>query len=93
MVISLLHYWQMKHGNHIVCAFLRLCIKQMKVLGLNQTTLAARLKVSRPYVTKLLQGDVNISFAAAERLAKALQMDFVPTLSPRVKTAAENADK
>lgn len=52
----------------------------MKALGLNQTTLARRLNVSRPYVTKVLHGDVNITFGAAWRLAKALEMDFVPQL-------------
>ena len=59
---------------------MRRCIRQMQRLGLNQTALAKRLKVSRPYVTKLLSGDVNISFAAAERLAHALEMDFFPEL-------------
>ena len=55
----------------------------MKKLGLNQTQLAQRLHVSRPYVTKLLSGDVNISFGAAMRLARALEMDFLPQLKER----------
>ena len=70
----------MKTANHLVCAFLRRCIVQMKRLGLTQTELAKRMKISRPYVTKLLSGDVNITFASAERLAKALKMDFFPAL-------------
>jgi len=68
--------------------FLRAVLKQMKALGLNQTTLAARMKVARPYVTKVLQGDVSITFRTAARFAKALQMDFMPTLSPRGGAAA-----
>lgn len=72
-----------KSVNHLVCAFLRRCIRQMKKLGLNQTQLAQRLHVSRPYVTKLLSGDVNISFGAAMRLARALEMDFLPELRER----------
>lgn len=72
-----------KSVNHLVCAFLRRCIRQMKKLGLNQTQLAQRLRVSRPYVTKLLSGDVNISFGAAMRLARALEMDFLPELRER----------
>ena len=72
-----------KSVNHLVCAFLRRCIRQMKKLGLNQTQLAQRLRVSRPYVTKLLSGDVNISFGAAMRLARALELDFMPELKER----------
>ena len=55
----------------------------MKKLGLNQTELARRMKVSRPYITKLLEGDVNISFATAMKLARALEMDFLPELKER----------
>ena len=73
--------------NHLICAFLRRVIIQMKRLGLNQTQLAKRMKVSRPYVTKLLSGDVNITFGTAMRLAQALQMDFFPDL--REKTEPE----
>ena len=47
---------------------------------MNHTTLAKRLDVSRPYVIKVLHGDVNISFGTALRFAKALEMDFVPQL-------------
>ena len=82
----------MKTANHIVCAFLRRCIVQMKRMGINQTELARRMKISRPYVTKLLSGDVNITFASAERLAKALRMDFFPDLSARQEQARERGD-
>lgn len=67
-------------ANHLVCAFLRRCLRQMKRLGMNQTDLAKRMKVSRPYITKLMSGDVNITFATALKLAQALQMDFFPEL-------------
>ena len=75
--------------NHMVCAFLRRCIKQMKRMGLNQSALAKRMNVSRAYIAKLMSGDVNITFGTAMKLAKALEMDFFPTLTPRGKTAAE----
>ena len=75
--------------SHLLCAFLRRVIIQMKRLGLNQTQLAKRMKVSRPYVTKLLSGDVNITFGTAMRLAQALQMDFFPDL--REKAEPEGA--
>lgn len=71
--------------NHLICAFLRRVIIQMKRLGLNQTQLAKRMKVSRPYVTKLLSGDVNITFGTALRLAQALQMDFFPDLREKTE--------
>ena len=79
----------MKTANHLVCAFLRRCIVQMKRLGLTQAELAKRMNISRPYVTKLLSGDVNITFGAAERLAKALKMDFFPTLKGRGREVGE----
>ena len=70
----------MTSTDRVISQFLRAVLLQMKALGLNQTTLAKRLNVSRPYVTKVLHGDVNITFGAALRLAKALEMDFVPQL-------------
>ena len=70
----------MKKVDHIVSVFLRQIVLRMKALGLNHTTLAQRLDVSRPYVIKVLHGDVNISFGTAIRFAKALEMDFVPQL-------------
>ena len=85
----MLHYAAVNSANHLVCAFLRRCILQMKRLGFTQTELARRMKISRPYVTKLLSGDVNITFGAAERLAKALKMDFFPTLKERGNTVGE----
>jgi hypothetical protein len=38
------------------------------------------MKVSRPYITKVLHDDVNFSFRTAARLARALEMDFFPEL-------------
>ena len=55
----------------------------MKELGLSQTDLAKRMKVSRPYITKVLRQDVNFSFRTAAKLARALQMDFTPELRER----------
>ena len=49
---------------------------------MSQTDLAKRMKVSRPYITKVLHQDVNFSFHTAAKLARALQMDFSPELHP-----------
>ena len=57
----------------------------MKQLGLNKTELAKRMNVSRPYITKVLSGDVNFSFATAAKLANALQMDFLPELKVQAR--------
>ena len=38
------------------------------------------MKVSRPYITKVLHEDVNFSFRTAAKLANALKMDFFPAL-------------
>ena len=55
----------------------------MKQLGVNQTELAKRMKVSKPYITKVLRQDVNFSFRTAAKLAQALEMDFFPELRER----------
>ena len=63
--------------------FLRQVLKRMKQMGLNQSALARRMNVSRPYISKVLRTDVNISFGTAAKLARALEMDFFPELRER----------
>ena len=70
----------MSATDRVLSQFLRAVLLQMKALGLNQTTLARRLNVSRPYVTKVLHGDVNITLVSAARFAEALKLDFFPDL-------------
>lgn len=72
----------MKTIDRIGSAFLRAILLRMKELGVNQTELAKRMKVSRPYITKVLSQDVNFSFRTAAKLAEALKMDFMPLLIP-----------
>ena len=66
----------------------------MKEMGVNQTELARRMEVSRPYITKVLHEDVNFSFRTAAKLAAALKMDFFPALSPQEEggSVPENSD-
>ena len=66
--------------DRIGSAFLRRILRRMKQLGVNQTELAKRMKVSKPYITKVLRQDVNFSFRTAAKLARALEMDFFPEL-------------
>ena len=70
----------MNRSEKILRTFLDEAIQRMKALGLSQRSLAKRLGVSGPYVSKMFSGDVNISFGAADRLAHALQMKFCPQL-------------
>ena len=77
---------QSKAANHLICAFLRRILLRMKELGVSQTELAKRMQVSRPYITKVLHQDVNITFRTAAKLASALKMDFFPDLRPREVT-------
>ena len=58
-------------------------------MGINQTELARRMKVSKPYITKVLRQDVNFSFRTAAKLARALEMDFFPDLRERRSTGKE----
>ena len=77
--------------DRIGSRFLRQVLRRMKQLGLNQSALAQRMNVSRPYISKVLKSDVNISFATAAKLARALQMDFFPEL--RERPAAEKGEQ
>jgi len=61
--------------------FIRGILDFMQSHDVTQSDLARRLKVSRPYVSKVLSGDVNISFTTAAKFAKALDIDFAPELS------------
>jgi len=63
----------------------------MKELGLNQSALARRMHCSRAYVSRVLSGDVTFSFPTAIRFARALQMDFVPMLTPHVEVEEDVA--
>ena len=58
---------------------------------MSQTDLARRMKVSRPYITKVLHQDVNFSFRTAAKLANALRMDFMPELRPQEEKASDVA--
>ena len=80
----------MKAIDKVGSAFLRRILRRMKELGVSQTELARRMKVSRPYVTKVLSRDVNFSFRTAAKLANALKMDFFPDL--REQEAGDAAD-
>ena len=79
--------------DKIGSAFLRQILLRMKELGVTQTELARRMKVSRPYITKVLHDDVNFSFRTAAKLANALKMDFLPSLKPQdvSKSVVENS--
>ena len=73
----------MKSVDRIGSAFLRRILRRMRELGLSQSDLAKRMKVSRPYISKVLRQDVNFSFRTAAKLADALKMDFFPDLRPQ----------
>ena len=70
----------MKTTNKIGSMFLRGILLRMKELGISQTELAKRMNASRPYVVKVLHGDVNITLASAARFAEARKRDFFPDL-------------
>ena len=64
----------------------------MRELGLSQTDLARRMKVSKPYITKVLHEDVNFSFRTAAKLARALEMDFFPELREKDESVSRLCD-
>ena len=64
----------------------------MRELGVNQSELAKRMKVSKPYITKVLRQDVNFSFRTAAKLARALEMDFFPELRQKEDRVCKSYD-
>ena len=83
----------MKSIDRVGSTFLRHILRRMKEMGVSQTELAKRMKVSRPYITKVLHRDVNFSFRTAARLADALKMDFFPELRPKEGFSAPDEGK
>ena len=57
-------------------------VARMEELRINRAELAARLNVSKAYITKLLRGDVNFTLKSLITLAAALDadisIDFLP---------------
>lgn len=58
-------------------------ISTMKKLNLNRTELASRLGVSKAHVTKLLNGNTNITLKTMAALARSLGCDVAIDLCPR----------
>ncbi|MBP5284912.1 MAG: NTP transferase domain-containing protein [Kiritimatiellae bacterium] len=58
--------------------FLERVRSAMSEKDITQAALAKILDVSRPYVTRVLSGDIDISAKTAEKFARALDMDFDP---------------
>ena len=73
--------------NKSISDFLASMHAEMQEGDVTQAALARRLGVPRPYVAKVLSGDVNISFRTAARFAAALGMDFAPELSEQRQRA------
>jgi transcriptional regulator with XRE-family HTH domain len=51
-------------------------VQRMEELGISRSVLADRLNVSKPYITKLLRGDVNFTLKSLAELSQALEADF-----------------
>ena len=65
-----------------------------KLKTFSMVSLERRMKVSRPYITKVLHEDVNFLFRTAAKLANALKMDFFLALKPQKEdgNGSENSD-
>ena len=66
------------NANSLSSSFIDCIIDRMIELNISQSELARRMKVSSPYITKLLNRDVNLSFATASKFATALGLEFHP---------------
>jgi len=57
-------------------------VSQMAQQGISRTELARRLGKNPAFVTKLLRGNNNFTFDTVVRIARALEMEFVPHMKP-----------
>jgi transcriptional regulator with XRE-family HTH domain len=57
-------------------------LAQMDRQDVSRTELARRLGKNPAFVTKLLRGDNNFTFDTVVRIARALEMEFVPHMMP-----------
>lgn len=57
--------------------------RSMLEQGMNKATLAAKMDVSRPYVTKLLRGSENVSLQTLAKISVALNKKIHIALRPR----------
>lgn len=58
-------------------------IEHMEQQHITRAMLAARLGTSRPYVTKLLSGESNLTLESMVKVADALDCSFTPQLHPK----------
>ncbi len=82
--------------NTLSSSFISNIVERMSELEITQTELARRMNVSSPYIHKVLNHDVNLSFGTASKLATALGLDFQPVLRPpssRARTEPQAARK
>ena len=57
-------------------------VSQMAKQEVSRTELARRLGKNPAFVTKLLRGNNNFTFDTVVRIARALEMEFVPHMKP-----------
>ena len=57
-------------------------VSQMALQNISRTELARRLGKNPAFVTKLLRGNNNFTFDTVSRIARALELEFVPHMKP-----------
>src|SRR3990172_3535844 len=65
--------------------------EQMQRRGISQAELARRLGKSEAYVSKILRGTANFTLKSMDKIARALECSFDPTLRPKQKQPAKKA--
>lgn len=73
-------YWAEK----AILEYTEEAVAQMELKNMSRSELAERLGGKKPaFVTKLLRGNNNFTFDTACRIARALDMEFVPHMKPQ----------
>jgi len=61
--------------------FMEEVLERMEQIDMSRSELACKLKCKPSFITKLLDGRNNFTFATAVRVAMALNMKFIPILT------------
>lgn len=71
-----------------VLEFLDELVAEMDAQGVSPSELARRMNTSRAWVSRVLSGECNLTFASMSKLALALGMRVTTQLAPAVDEAA-----
>lgn len=79
--------------EEVIIAFTEKVVAAMRERGMSRVELAQRLGVSKAFVTKLLNGNPNLTIRTMVSLAAALECELLVDIQPRAKSSRDRLRK